>query len=258
MDSQQDILSQLCCVNCQKVSQSPNVTSCCNSVVCLDCKPTFQINSCQVCGSRSYSIQVNSFLSKISSQIKMPCKYSCGFSDNLIQLENHELDCKLKKYECNLCGFTSHSDEFICHINSSHQKELIQSFSKGEQNKKPTSLDMDPTKIQVNKKNFVSRVGETGKYYCGQDIGFRCGCCSGCGPHNGDNCLPCMILDVQTRKLPKGYLVNKFGAISILKDQQFSCGRLIGRKRCGENYYWCDGCDSLMRNAKNYKEAFSQ
>ncbi|EAR88377.1 hypothetical protein TTHERM_00812940 (macronuclear) [Tetrahymena thermophila SB210] len=258
MDSQQDILTQLCCINCQKVSQSPNITTCCNSVVCFDCKPIVQTKSCQVCGSRNYSIQVNSFLSKLSSQIKMQCQYNCGYSDNLKLLAIHELSCQLKKYECNLCNFKSQGDEFLCHINSDHQKEIIQSFSKGGNAPKQSSLDIDPTKVQINKNNFESRVGTSGKYYCGKSIGFHCGCCSGCGPHDGDNCLPCMILDVSIRNLPKGYLVNKYGANSILKDKVFSCGRLIAKKRCGENYYWCDGCDSLTRNAKNYYEAFSK
>jgi len=73
----------------------------------------------------------------------------------------------------------------------------------------------------INSANVLSKKGTTSKYYCGKEIGFKCGCCTGCGPTNGDNCLPCMKLDVKSRNLPRGYLVNKFGATAIFKNNSF-------------------------------------
>lgn len=107
--------------------------------------------------------------------------------------------------------------------------------------------------------NNPACLGSTSKYYCGKDIGFKCGCCNGCGPTDGDNCVACMILDVKTKNLPKGYLVNKFGATSILKGDVFICGRRLSIKnRCGEDHFLCSGCDSLTRNKNNYFKAYSE
>lgn len=62
------------------------------------------------------------------------------------------------------------------------------------------------------KKNFderVSRIGKTGKYYCGQKMN-KCDCCNGeCGPSDGCNCVGCMALDIEARKLPKWHFVNQ-------------------------------------------------
>lgn len=98
---------------------------------------------------------------------------------------------------------------------------LIQQFDSNSKDKLATNSIWDPTLQPINLVGVFSKKGATSKYYCGKNIGFNCGCCSGCGPTNGDNCLPCMILDVKSRNLPKGYLVNKFGATAMLKDLIF-------------------------------------
>lgn len=86
--------------------------------------------------------------------------------------------------------------------------------------------------------NKVSRLGKSGKYYCGQKLDGFCGCCNGfCGTTNGCNCSECMMLDIKCRNLPKGWLVNKEG-FSARRSQTgiFYCGR-----KCMTNVARCDG-----------------
>jgi hypothetical protein len=69
----------------------------------------------------------------------------------------------------------------------------------------------------TNSSDRHSRLGASGKFYCQGPLNASCSCCDGnCGPTNGCNCVACMELDVASRCLPKGYLVNKEGRISKL------------------------------------------
>lgn len=66
-----------------------------------------------------------------------------------------------------------------------------------------------------NEVGRTARLGSSAKYYCGGRLETRCQCCDGhCGSDNGCNCLSCMKLDIKTRGLPKGYLVNREGRIA--------------------------------------------
>ena len=90
----------------------------------------------------------------------------------------------------------------------------------------------DRVERAFNKFGRYARLGTTGKFYCGGELdGFRCFCCNGqCGPSNGCNCSGCMLLDVQKRQLPRGWLVNFDGASARLSREEptkFYCGRLV-------------------------------
>ncbi|CAF5168287.1 unnamed protein product, partial [Rotaria sp. Silwood1] len=83
-----------------------------------------------------------------------------------------------------------------------------------------------------NKFHRYARLGTTGKYYCGGKLdGSQCQCCNDrCGPSTGCNCSGCMLLDVQKRQLPRGWLVNREGASarrSRVDPTKFYCGRII-------------------------------
>jgi len=77
-----------------------------------------------------------------------------------------------------------------------------------------------------NKSGKNARLGENGKYYCGGPLDTPCFCCDGfCGPASGCNCADCMELDMLSRKLPKGYLVNSAGFSSRKGlNPSFYCG----------------------------------
>lgn len=69
----------------------------------------------------------------------------------------------------------------------------------------------------TNSYDRLSRLGASGKFYCQGPLNTHCACCNGvCGPTTGCNCVACMELDVASRCLPTGYLVNKEGRISKL------------------------------------------
>jgi hypothetical protein len=83
-----------------------------------------------------------------------------------------------------------------------------------------------------NKFGRYARLGSSGKFYCGGELdGPRCSCCNGrCGPSNGCNCSGCMLLDVQKRQLPHGWLVNREGASARCSREnptKFYCGRMV-------------------------------
>jgi hypothetical protein len=120
-----------------------------------------------------------------------------------------------------------------------------------------------------NKFNRKARLGSSGKFYCGGELdGARCFCCNGrCGPSNGCNCSGCMLLDVQKRKLPRGWLVNRDGASARCSPQsptQFYCGRMVMANNprtdgyCGPtNGEQCPACQKLDEQQRRYGQIWS-
>ena len=80
--------------------------------------------------------------------------------------------------------------------------------------------------VSRNRRGDPVQLGTTGKYYCGKHL-LDCRCCDGnCGPTNGCNCADCMQLDVSSRHLPPGQLVNREGRVSRRSSNgHFYCGR---------------------------------
>jgi hypothetical protein len=107
-----------------------------------------------------------------------------------------------------------------------------------EQKERPVIIAaFDRIAKTTNGAGRASRLGGSGKYYCGGRLETKCSCCDGyCGPDNGCNCLSCMKLDIASRQLQKGYLVNKEGRIArpSPSTQQFYCGSrvLVGKPGC--------------------------
>lgn len=112
----------------------------------------------------------------------------------------------------------------------------------------------DPIATKTNEAGFTARLGSSGKYYCGKNLDPFCYCCDGfCGPTNGCNCNHCMKLDIEARRLPKGYLVNSEGATCRKGETGiYYCGRKVmdGHPTCdgycgptnGPN---CSSCERL-------------
>lgn len=127
------------------------------------------------------------------------------------------------------CNFSGNQQEFISHILQQHGSLLIQRYHYLF-NDQSAFDDMIATRLNENNKK--ARLGETGKYYCEVYMG-KCKsrpCCDGyCGPTNGCNCLACMKLDIQARKLPPGYLVNRNGFVARRSPETglFYCGRRV-------------------------------
>ena len=84
--------------------------------------------------------------------------------------------------------------------------------------------------ITRNRRDNPVHLGTIGKYYCGKRV-LDCRCCDGnCGPTKGCNCADCMQLDVSSRHLPPGQLVNNEGRVSRRSSNcRFYC-RKTGRE----------------------------
>ena len=111
-----------------------------------------------------------------------------------------------------------------------------------------------------NDKGREARLGDNAKYYCGGQLETQCFCCDGyCGTTNGCNCASCMKLDIKSRLLPKGYLVNREGAIARRgSTNHFYCGRkvlngvIFSDGYCGPtNGPACNSCKVLNEQANN-------
>lgn len=114
-----------------------------------------------------------------------------------------------------------------------------------------------------NRLNRIAYLGMTGKFYCGGQLdGSRCRCCNGiCGPVSGCNCSACMILDVTSRNLPRGWLVNQQGAPCVRRNEHFFCGRVSTYTeddkilRCNlDDKEQCDSCKVI---SKQYDRRYS-
>ena len=109
---------------------------------------------------------------------------------------------------------------------------------------------------KINQKGSNARLGSTGKYYCGEPLDYHwCECCNGyCGLADGCNCSSCMKLDLISKNLPRGWLINREGFQSRKgKTGLFYCGRrvLVGTPYCdgycgpsdGPNCFSCKQLD---------------
>lgn len=71
---------------------------------------------------------------------------------------------------------------------------MIETFdkdAKAEEQKQPMPVApaFDRIAKTTNGAGKVSRLGASGKYYCGGRLETKCSCCDGyCGPENGCNC----------------------------------------------------------------------
>lgn len=83
--------------------------------------------------------------------------------------------------------------------------------------------DHDSKKRDCLKMSHNARIGVTGLYYCGQRIKGENDIC---GPMTGTNCKECQKLDMESRDLPKGFLMNGQGRICRRggNDTDWYCG----------------------------------
>ncbi|CAF1048824.1 unnamed protein product [Rotaria sordida] len=125
-----------------------------------------------------------------------------------------------------------------------------------------TTVFDDRLERTLNSQGQYARLGSTGKFYCDGTLdGPQCSCCNGiCGPTNGCNCSACMLLDVQKRALPRGWLVNSDGAsarCSQVMPTTFYCSRKVmpddgtSDGYCGStNRSQCEACQRLSQQRR--------
>lgn len=201
--------------------------------------------------------------SKASSNLKMTKCGSCNKEFSMQDTTKHFLTCPQITRKCYIgrCSFEGLTEEFLEHIRLDHAQDLLSMFAKDIPLSLPEELNPvvsdDRIASRKNKAGLEARLGSTGKYYCTGKLNGLChkngtrGCCDGyCGPSNGCNCRACMELDIESRRLPKGYWVNRAG----MKCTKAADGKIY----CGTRHPWhygkhcdptegmqCSACESL-------------
>ena len=215
----------LVCPICLEVVTDAVESSCCTVLFCEKCVSS--INSCPTCRALSFSVKPNLFARKMANSVSIQCDY-CNSTITKGDLEDHKLLCSESVKCCtyNCCTFRGKTGEFLLHLQNNHQKDLISVFTR-ETTLTKDSPPRDPIASRLNSKQRTARLGVKGKYYCKGRTNCK-NCCDGrCGPTDGCNCGACMELDIESRKLPKNYWVNRSGATCRRSSEtnKVYCGR---------------------------------
>jgi len=214
--------SFLQCPICLDLAEDPMETSCCNNIFCNKCATAIK-NSCPQCRSNTFKFKPSVLAKRMINSIEKVCEH-CSYKSTIGDIKDHYIVCPKLSRKCSVKNCNYQGNNLIKHINETHMKDMILFFDCNLSSPKPTTQEKDKNnnianefpllKTYMNTKGKLSRLGLTGKYYCGgkTENPELCDCDGNCGPENGCNCTACMELDIKTRKLPKGYWVNEEGA----------------------------------------------
>jgi hypothetical protein len=255
----EDIVNNLTrCLICLDVCEQAVECESCTHLMCEGCYKSLARVECPNCRKFNFAALPSKFARKLIGSLPTDCPNGCGQHLTRGDLEEHEATCPEKKFNCAMaegCDFKGKHEEILVHLGEAHEKELIQLYSKNddvtakkpEEKKAPKRREfwqLPGGKVSVidrlqNERGRWARLGETGKFYCGGKLeGPFCQCCDGnCGPGNGCNCQGCMKLDLQAKRLPKGYLMNREGFPCAIGEN----GVPFCRRKVGDTAY----CDTL-------------
>jgi len=232
---------ELKCAICLDIAENAVETSCCHHIYCQECLQEYANNqvfsTCPECRSL-FNILPSQLARRMIGNLLVCCPYEgCDSQITRSNVEDHKLLCQYRDIKCTApnCQFDGNNEAFLNHLVSVHKKDLLKNSQKlfsflDEIDSSPASTNkskLDPIIERNNSRGYSARLGYTGKYYCGRSLDFTCSCCNrNCGPGNGCNCTGCMKLDIEARKLPKGFLVNREGFVCRKGTTgQFYCGR---------------------------------
>ncbi|CAF0973973.1 unnamed protein product [Adineta ricciae] len=276
MASTDDLELTLTCAICLDVPNPDDAieTSCCHQLFCLSCITT--VGTCPVCRKTDFQTVPAHFARRIIGGMIIQCPND-GCTEKVTRsnltdhISNHcaysLLGCpdpKCKDMKC-------FRKEFLVHLIKEHEDVLMKNYHKlweieniiaeksnqSSDDKTNNRLFDDRLDKTLNKFGLHTRLGSTGKFYCGGQLdGGQCSCCNKrCGLSNGCNCSGCMLLDVQKRRLPYGWFVNRDGAAtrcSEMEPTKFYCGRMVMKNNpttdgyCGpDNGEQCEACRIL-------------
>ena len=236
------------CFLCIEIMEDAVEFLCCFNCSCEKCAQQLQL--CSFC-AKPFQYRPSIQIRRIIGDLQVKCDF-CSYETTRSNLKSHLKNCQQKPELCNLCLQQVPRSELIPHAISFHSAEVLSIFQ-GEYDKesKEERKIKDRDCINLSKK---SRIGKTGKYYCGKALETNCSCCNGlCGRNNGCNCVECMRLDIEARALPKGYLVNQIGNI-CRKDKlgKVYCMCFFeNNRKCGEGFQ-CSGCQQMQDVWKRY------
>ena len=225
--------SLLTCAICLDIVEDAVETSCCHQLFCESCVKGIQ--DCPLC-RKNLVTSVNHVIRRMVGTLKKPCDY-CQSMFQRANLSSHIDVCSKKPVSClvNGCDYNGNREKTLNHLITAHSKELTNNnykiVPKGQLSVASKSVDLIGRK--TNSFGRQARLGESGKHYCAGPLDTSCRCCDGsCGPTNGCNCTACFSLDLSTRNLPEGFVINKSGYPARKGDfwlgmRRYYCGRKV-------------------------------
>jgi len=257
----QSLNESLSCPICLELCQDAVECTQCHNVYCHECSSSLDDKRCAICRERT-QFAVSFVARRLINTSPANCAH-CNSAMARGDLKEHLKRCDKSPIECPLCSEKIKKEESLNHLSLRHRQEtfgkletIFGLFIDKNNNLLADNNSSDSIDTQMNSKRRQARLGSSGKFYCGGQLdGERCKCCNNyCGPTNGCNCSACMQLDIEQRKLPQGWLVNKdgFTARRSAKNGMFYCGRrvLVGVPGC-DGYCGpndgpsCDACRKL-------------
>ena len=262
----------------------------CHNIFCEPCtkklQPTNSLSSssssCPICRSNEPRYTVSHIARRLINLLPVQCSY-CQEQMTRQNLKGHEAICPKLPITCSICSLSMEKDKCFSHLLADHTMEIqnnlsiilrmldptqhsntsLTSFnSSGHQSTHSINSTLSIQQQTNPRNNRTSRLGETGKYYCGEEFTeHNCICCDGyCGLLSGCNCVGCMELDIKHRGLPSGWLVNREGynAVRSVSNGRFYCGRRVMEDvencdgYCGPNNGpQCMSCEYLNQQIQN-------
>ena len=249
--------SFLTCPVCIDIATEAVESNCCGVVFCLRCARDVLAESCPNCRAAPFKWKETLIARRMINSLPRACP-NCEEKTTYGELKGHMFKCSKAVRKCAIknCTFFGMNDEFLAHVDQNHHKEFLERFDQDIQSNMKNSLaaeGTDPIAPTKNNKGSECKLGSTGKFYCGLPLEGAC-CCDGyCGPTNGCNCRACMVLDIQMRRLEKGYWVNNEGATCRKgASGKVYCGRKKGMYHYNSNSYCgpnhgdnCRACQAL-------------
>eukprot|EP01017_Pseudomicrothorax_dubius_P009869 TRINITY_DN13446_c0_g1_i1.p1 TRINITY_DN13446_c0_g1~~TRINITY_DN13446_c0_g1_i1.p1 ORF type:complete len:276 (+),score=8.42 TRINITY_DN13446_c0_g1_i1:104-931(+) len=261
-----NLAESLSCIVCLEPPKDPFESSCCHQLFCGNCCKSFQQKECPGCRAPNPTFQLNHFVRRMIGELPTVCPFDCGTKTTIGELDSHLSRCPKRKLQCVIsnCNFEGTKDMMRTHLSTNHFDEVWTALTQKPKVENQAGFQ-DLHKSYINSSGKKAVRGETGKFYCGQKTDVPCTCCDGnCGPTNGCNCTPCMMLDVKVNNLPPGYILNLAGYPAKISTETggFYCGRRLVLKPkngwdgvCGPNNGpQCPMCNRLQKRVQFYKD----
>lgn len=249
----------LTCSICLDIASDAVETDCCHHIYCHACVGS--LDMCPTCRMK-LSFKPSIIIRRMIGKMPVRCPNAgCNATTTRSNLSDHKKSCAFEMHHCPApsCNFKGTRSGYFQHFIQFHPSALLKNaerlFIAMDTNTGNPDVNDQRIETKVNSEGRRARLGSSGKYYCGGRLdGPDCGCCDGdCGPTNGCNCSACMKLDVEARKLPRGWYVNRDG-FPCKKGQtpNFYCGRKVMNARNCDGYCGptdgpnCYACRVLM------------
>ena len=238
----------LVCGICLDLASDAVETLCCHQLFCEPC--LVGVADCPMC-RKSLNTNPSIVIRRIIGKMKEPCDF-CSAMIERFDMKMHEKSCPERKCSCISlnCQFSGCKSDVLQHLITEHGDDLTNPTFKLVPVTPPNQAsNRNLISRKENSRGRLARLGESGKYYCEGPLDTGCTCCDRqCGPDNGCNCTACFQLDLEARRLPRGYFLNRAG-FAVRRGEpwmgrrRFYCGRRVMHPSMQYNDGWCGDDD---------------